>query len=407
MYKLLLVDDDKALLDKFYEIVDWNRYGFEVVAKLGNGLEAFEYTKTNQVDVVVTDIRMPKMDGIELAGKLHENYPDIKVVFVSAFCDLNYARQAIKYGVVDYIGKPVSLEEVEETLQKLYTKLGNITNGGEQMNLRLIEEREELFGRMFNSKVFDVDNFKEELADVQILYRSLYSKCAFAYFEIIGMEKQVKEKWKNNRKKLIETISTAVCIDTASYYAIRLNFSENVLSVLYISKSSDAISDKCTDMVLDNLWSMYNLIAVNETFLQFSSLDTFKEELSTNYGGKLKALSNKILVRSDEQMLYEVEKYVNEHYVENITIGTIANQYHFNEQYFGKMFKKAKGKSFFEYLNEVRIEKAKPMLAVGEKVETIWSMVGFANRRNFDKQFLYYTGETPAQYRKKMLGERK
>ncbi len=406
MYKLILVDDDKGLLESFYEFIEWNKYGFEVVACLSNGLEAFKYIEQNHVDAIITDIRMPEMDGIELAGKLYERFPDIKIVFFSAFCDFHYARQAIKYGVVDYISKPIMYNDVEEILQKLYKDLENGNGEGYEHSADIISERETLFCRLLSSKRLVADSIKEELSGVKILYRSLYSKCVIALFEIIGMEKSLAQRWGNDRDDFVDAITKVVCVDTENYYAIRLNFSQNILSVLYVSKADTPISKERINVMIDELWSRYEVIAVNETLLTFNSFDEFREELTGSKDEKLKYLQSKIAVYSEEQMFYEVKKYVNEHYAEDINVKTAAIQCHFNEQYFGRQFKKAMGKSFLDYLNEVRVDKAKQLLRLGKNSETVWNEVGFGSRRTFERQFLCSVGETPEQYRKNQM-ERK
>ncbi len=405
MYKLLLVDDDKALLQSFYELLDWNKFGFEVVARLSNGLEAFEYVKNNPVDVVVTDIRMPKMDGIELAGNLFEFYPDVEIVFVSAFNEFNYAKQAIKYGVADYISKPIMRNEVEELLQKLYTKLENRANNSGSAKLttsKVIAERKELFNVLLGSIMLSADFFTDELAEVQMVYNSLSFECAVAVFEIMGMKKQI-EQWGNDKNKLCEIITEAVCVDTAEYYAVELDFSENILAVLYLSKQGGSVSKKCVSSAIDALLTKYKMVAVNETFEQFGSFNEFKDILVDAKTDIMKYLKSKIFAHKDENVIYEVKKYVNEYYAEDINIKTIAKQCYFNEKYFGRQFKKVTGKTFSDYLNKVRIDKAKQMILSGEKVDTVCSMVGFTSRTTFMRQFLHYTGESPTQYRKNQM----
>ncbi len=408
MYKLLLVDDEKEMLESFYELVDWKEYGFEVVAKRYNGLEALEYIENNPVDVVITDIRMPKMDGIELAGKLHESQRDIEIVFVSAFCDFHYARQAIKYGVVDYISKPIMRKDVIEILEKLSQNLGYSSEHDKGRGKRdaINLEREELFCGLLNSKILDIDDFTEELSNVKMPSLSLNSKCTLATFKIIGMDRQLEENWDNDRDKFCKAITEAVCGDTVECYAVRLSFSGNIIAVLYISKGESCISKEHMRELRHELMVMYEIIATNEAFVEFGSLREFKEKLAYADSAELKYLKGKISVCGDSQMVYETRKYVNEHYAEDINVKTIANQIHFSEQYFGRQFKKATGKNFLEYLSEVRIEKAKQILASGEKVEAVWERVGFKSRRYFEKQFLAYTGETPGQYRKNKM-ERK
>ncbi len=408
MYKLLLVDDNRAFLESFYMLVDWAKYGFEVAARLGDGSEVLEFIKNNHVDAIITDIKMTEIDGTELAKEVYENYPGIKIAFFSAFRDFKYATEAIKYGVVAYICKPIMLDQLEEGLEKLYASVEEkrSSNSGEIIDLQVVLRREELFCKWLYGERLNNDYLKEELANVNILYQSVYSKCALATFGIFGIERKIEANSKHDRENLYEAITKVACVDTPGYHAVRLNFTDGKLTLLYIGKYSNAITKQCASTVIENLQTIFGLTAVDEYYYEFNSLSELKEAVSGAKKTELKYLRNQIELRGDRQMLDEVERYINEHYGEDISIELVANHCHFNEQYFGKLFKKMTGKKFVDYLNEIRIEKAKPMLASGDSVESVCGKIGYGSRRHFDKQFQRYTGETPAQYRKNKM-ERK
>ncbi len=406
MYKLLLADDDKMVLESFYELVDWNKYGFEVVARLGDGTEVLKFLESKSVDAIITDIKMPEMDGIELVDRLSESYPDIKVVFLSAFCDIFYTRQAIKYGVVDYITKPIVLTEVNEVLQKLYATLEEKRDEDKSksdMSQQLLK-RKELFRKILSSKMLDINEFNEDISYLNILCQSLQFNCAVAIFEIMSMEKQLKENWGNNRNKLCETISKEICVDIGQCYTIQLDFSGNLLAVLYISKENTVPNfKKYIGEAIDNLWSVYKIMAVNETIVMFDSFEEFKNDLIAAKTEKMKYLNGKILKNDDEEMIKDVQGYIERHYQEDITVGMLAKEYHFSEKYFGKIFKKITGKNFVDYLNEVRIENAKILLQAGLDIETVCMQVGFGTRRYFNEKFTSFIGVTPGKYRKNQM----
>ena len=92
MTKVLIVDDEKYVRMGIKSDTDWALIGCEVVGEASNGLEALEVAENTRPDLVVSDIRMPKMDGIELAEKLIEKYPNVKVIFLTAYNEFEYAR---------------------------------------------------------------------------------------------------------------------------------------------------------------------------------------------------------------------------------------------------------------------------------------------------------------------------
>ena len=107
MFKVLLVDDEEEVRHGIRDRIDWASYGFEIAGEAENGREALNFFDDLLPDVVVTDINMPFMDGIELAAEINEAYPTVKVIILTGFDDFKFAQAAIKYGVSDYILKPV------------------------------------------------------------------------------------------------------------------------------------------------------------------------------------------------------------------------------------------------------------------------------------------------------------
>lgn len=123
MYKVLLIDDEILVREAIAKRMKWAELGFELVASCENGKEAVEYIRQNQVDIVLTDICMPHMDGMDLSRWLYENFPEIKIIIFSGFSDFEYAKKAIRYRVSEYLLKPVTSKELTEVLLKIKEKL--------------------------------------------------------------------------------------------------------------------------------------------------------------------------------------------------------------------------------------------------------------------------------------------
>ncbi len=119
MINLMIVDDEPLFRDFLVNFIPWEEYGFNLVAQAKNGVEALELADFHQPDVVLTDINMPKMDGIEFATELLKLAPETSVVFITGHNEFEYARKAIRLGVSDYILKPFEKEELVLTLLKI------------------------------------------------------------------------------------------------------------------------------------------------------------------------------------------------------------------------------------------------------------------------------------------------
>lgn len=123
MYKLLLVDDEILVREAIAENIHWKEIGYELVSACENGKEAIAYIKDNKVDVVITDVCMPFIDGIELSKYIHMNNLKIDVIIFSGYNEFEYAQKAIKYGVSEYLSKPITANELSEILLSLKTKI--------------------------------------------------------------------------------------------------------------------------------------------------------------------------------------------------------------------------------------------------------------------------------------------
>ncbi|SFG63846.1 response regulator transcription factor [Oribacterium sp. WCC10] len=119
MIKVMIVDDERFVRRGIIQETDWELIGCEVVAEAGNGLEALEKARETRPDLVVSDIRMPEMDGLQLGEKLVELYPEIKLIYLTAYSDFEYARKALRVGASDYLLKPFEDGELEATIQRL------------------------------------------------------------------------------------------------------------------------------------------------------------------------------------------------------------------------------------------------------------------------------------------------
>ncbi|GAA0180267.1 response regulator [Clostridium sediminicola] len=123
MYKILIVDDEYEIRKGIRNYFPWKETGFEVIGDVENGKEALKIIQKNHVDVVLSDIKMPVMSGIQLAQVLHEQHSEVKVIFLSAYKDFEYAKKALVFGVRDYIVKPTKYADLLNIFLKIRDEL--------------------------------------------------------------------------------------------------------------------------------------------------------------------------------------------------------------------------------------------------------------------------------------------
>lgn len=134
MYKVLIVDDEQFIRERVAKQMPWNSLGFEVAGIAESGEKACEWMKHNRPHVMLTDIRMAGMDGLELIGRIRRDYPDVKTTIMSVYDDFKYAQEAMRFNVKGYLLKPVICSEFSEMFVRIANELKREAELGREMN---------------------------------------------------------------------------------------------------------------------------------------------------------------------------------------------------------------------------------------------------------------------------------
>jgi two-component system, response regulator YesN len=168
MLKVVLVDDEEIIRDGIYAAVDWETLGCEVVAQADDGEQALRMIEETGADVIITDIKMPFIDGLELIERVKPKYPGIYIIIISGHDEFHFAQKALKLGAFDYILKPIEIDYLKEILLKIRSdyELRNkkeleVDSLREKLasNLPLLQER--FFGDLLSGKVTGLEITKK------------------------------------------------------------------------------------------------------------------------------------------------------------------------------------------------------------------------------------------------------
>lgn len=140
MYKVFLVDDEPFILEGLYDIIDWAKLGMEIVGQAENGLAALEALKDIPVDLLITDISMPRLNGLDLIRQAREIHPDLKVIVLSGYDDFAYLKEGMSLGIENYLLKPINLEEFSATLQTVIEKLDESKTLVDEHSIRILRD---------------------------------------------------------------------------------------------------------------------------------------------------------------------------------------------------------------------------------------------------------------------------
>lgn len=123
MYKVLLVDDERIILEGISSIINWEEFDTSLIGTARNGLVAYDFIKREHPDIVICDIKMPGMNGLELVELMAKEQPSVKFIILSGFNEFNYAKQAMEYGVKHYLLKPCNENSIGDALNKVIDEL--------------------------------------------------------------------------------------------------------------------------------------------------------------------------------------------------------------------------------------------------------------------------------------------
>src|SRR5690242_20336929 len=119
MYKILIVDDEKGIREGMRYLLNWEDYGVEIVGEASNGLEALSLISVHKPHIIITDIKMPIINGIELIKEIQVRQIETRIIILSGYDDFSYVREAMKYGAENYLLKPIDQEELTNSIREI------------------------------------------------------------------------------------------------------------------------------------------------------------------------------------------------------------------------------------------------------------------------------------------------
>ena len=182
MKKVILIDDNYIVSEGIKINIDWNSLDAEVSFTAQNGKDALEYVKNEHIDLIITDIEMPNIDGITLSHEILKINSYIKIILISAYDKFEYAKQAVRLGVCDYIEKPIDYVFLTEKIKNAFDKIDR-----EHKNLSILKESKQLMiTKLFQDILYFSSNKPSKYFEKYISYLDL--KINYSFFNIVKLE---------------------------------------------------------------------------------------------------------------------------------------------------------------------------------------------------------------------------
>ncbi len=375
MMKVMLVDDEPFIMQGLEVLIDWNALGYEIVKMASNGGEAYEYLKSEQVDIVISDISMPVMTGLDLLKRIREEgLSDAYFVILSGYNDFKYAQQAIRYASMDYLLKPIDREELTDILKRAARmRESEHDETGMTAILRAL--------RTFRSDQ-DIKTYGDEInvpqGRIMLLKEQLDSLiAAVEQNDITEINRSVDVLYDETRDRGMST----------DVFDLNLNYLLFRLIHLAVEQDESVDQEEVLSYISDNVYESGEIRGSR----------THLKRFAISYAEYLVQLRKNV----SRGILQEIEREIRANFADNLTLKDLSRKYYVNSSYLGQLFKKKYDQSFKDYLCSVRISEAASMLLkTDEKIPVIAEKVGYKDTDYFIQKFIELKGCTPAKYRR-------
>jgi two-component system response regulator YesN len=409
MYDVLVVDDEPAARKSLEYLLDWEKYGFQITAEASNGAAALEIMKHQSFSLVISDIRMPTVDGLELAARIRE-MSDIPIIILSGYEDFEYAQRALRMGVQDYLVKPVEPDDLVKKLQEVKEDIDKKVLLYQRMYHALPIVRDQWLRHWAHGVSEDDSN----LGKLELSVPNLKTDCyTLMLIELDFLEYGKYQQWDSNlrlQRFAVRNVAEDFCEKTGLLFEesdLRFGLiwlAEEPLKEEALRHHAEALRDTVLKYARVNV-----TIAIGHPVQQFQAL-------VQSYLSALKALESNPLPNREAiligsgwdwnrepeaiQTIEKVKEIARQQYKQNINLRLISKDIYMNPAYLGQLFKSYEGISFQQYLLQLRMEKAKQLLLqTNKKVYEIAAEVGYRELDWFYKKFKDFEGKSPGEFR--------
>lgn len=371
MYTLLIVDDEALIRRGLSKIIPWGEMGYELVGAVGNAQEALELFSQRKIDVLLTDISMPEMNGLELIEKAREYNEGVKSIVISGYSEFDYALGAIQLKVENYILKPLDPDKITDIFRKLKVTLDREQE--EHVRMQSMQSGRHLFS--------ETDRNLEQL--------------------VLTMEEGSPEKVKQAAERILS--------DCRNFYsshpdAYRKAVLEKV--VRYFRLEESVLSDLQTFSVSESEDRNGLKEGKQQKKLGWQKESGHQEELRSQEAAFEEDLCSILMMLQENaealaiRVSYQARQYVNAHYSDKeLSLRQVADRLHVSYGYLSTAFTRTFGENFKSYVVNIRTEKARELLLERKyKIYEIADMVGYGSSRYFTDAFKKKYGVSPADY---------
>ena len=425
MITMIVVDDEYYLRLGIKEITDWNEIGVELVGDAGNGEDGLKLALELEPDIILMDIRMPILNGLELMGKLKEHKLKSAVIVLSGFNDFEYAQVAINHGALAYLLKPIDKQQLVETVAKVVETIKiqkSTKNYYEKLKGELSSITNQFLKDLLAGKITASQEITERIQFLGVpmeVKNNLVVYIKYDDFEIY--RQQFDENELAGMKAWIDECVSKYLLLSSKFMGLMIEIQEEELCI--VLHPSDAGLDmireveECCHRFTREVQKKYSLtfsIGISTLCAEIEQIHGAYEDAVNAAGYKFLPGSSSVSYQGDvegkeyRQEIKEVIKYIKNNYYKDITVESASRKLYISPSYLMHMMKNELGKTFNDCLTDCRIDAAKELLKdPDKKIYEISKSVGYNDVKYFTKVFKKMTGVNPSDYVRIILNHEK
>ncbi|MBD2866960.1 helix-turn-helix domain-containing protein [Paenibacillus arenilitoris] len=378
--KLVIADDEIGIVLGLQKIIGKYLPACEVVGTAMNGIEGAKVVRELKPDIVMTDIRMPQSDGLEMIGLLKAEGCKAKFIILSGYAEFEYAKRGIELGVKFFINKPVEEEELQACVYKVMEEIERERRQTKQFNELMLKEIAE-------------GGYEPNAHDHFLVHMLSFP---LAHHRFVAALAEMNEAADNMTIDPLSAIMEMLGTELAMYSHIKIfRYEERRLAIIIADPHPAAsLLSQALQRARVRIESRLNIKLTVAVGREYDSI----RGIQRSFVEAMEALSSAIPKKRD--IIAEVKGYMAEHYGENITLADLAGRFYINPNYLSQLFKEKTGDTYLSVLLHIRMNKAKELLEKSDlKVYEICQKVGYADTGYFSKLFERTVGCTPTEYR--------
>lgn len=397
MYKLLIADDESIIRKGLKKVIDWQKLNIEVVGEAEDGEVALNLIEKLKPDIILLDICMPFLNGLELIKKIKDIDKNFIIIIVTGYDEFKYTHEALKLKVFDYLLKPINKEDLNNIILKALQELNKdnerknyITWANRQLNENLNSLRENFFNNLISGNIKEL-NVKKEMNFFKIKLGDNIGIIIIKVIEKLNTE-VISKKWD---RPLLNFAIKNMAYELLQKFNPVYAFTDDENNVVIITNLNNV--DK---------WVKIGAL-IEEKFFQYLHYTVVTEEQGIS-GGILKIESAYKSMRKEINKKTEFKpvvllaiKFIDNNYCENdLSLEAVSKRLCLSSSYLSKLIKEETGLSFVDYVTSIRIKKAISIMDDPTvKIYQVAELVGYSNQHYFCKAFKKVTGLSPTEYR--------